>query len=126
MAVLAVVSMTVSMTASLPATAARVEREGERRNRSSSVAISPSFVSPAGHDAPRDAGDMHCVYRSKKNAKPIKGCSGGCPKKKDILVTEFPCEQLSDCASTFKTWWPCPDGGPGYCKRVAGVRIGCR
>jgi len=65
-----------------------------------------------------------CQYRLKKDSKPKRGCEV-CPVKGDIIASEQNCEKKKDCDKKLKGRIPCPDGGPGSCKKIKGKRSGC-
>jgi len=66
-----------------------------------------------------------CHYKLKKNSKKRKGCKT-CPKKGDIIVSEFECFELGECPKKLKiAQIPCPGGGEGFCKKIKGKRDSC-
>lgn len=71
------------------------------------------------------AGLTGCTYRVKKNVKGKGGCNA-CPKQHEIVASGEACEKLKDCKRKFKRKrFPCPDGGPGICKKLKGNREKC-
>ncbi|RJP39522.1 MAG: hypothetical protein C4547_03555 [Phycisphaerales bacterium] len=66
-----------------------------------------------------------CQYKLTVNSKAKKGC-GVCPKKGDIIASGDPCEDIKDCAKKLVIKkLDCPDGGPGFCKKVKGKKDSC-
>ncbi len=65
-----------------------------------------------------------CKYVIKKGGKPKGGCSA-CPAKGDTISSGADCEEVGDCVKKFKATIPCPDRGPGVCKKVKGKRQSC-
>ncbi len=66
-----------------------------------------------------------CQYAVKKNSKPKKGCDV-CPRRGDLYATGDACEDVKDCDKKIKIkQLDCPDGGPGFCKKIKGKRDSC-
>jgi len=63
-----------------------------------------------------------CSYTVKKDSKGKQGC-GVCPAKGDSYDTGVSCDDNNPCAKKFKVKnLACPDGGPGFCKKIIGVK----
>ncbi len=66
-----------------------------------------------------------CQYALKKNTKAKKGCNV-CPQKGDLYGTGAACDDVKDCDKKVKLKQiDCPDGGPGFCKKIKGKRDTC-
>ncbi len=70
-------------------------------------------------------GEGGCQYALSANSKPKKGCNV-CPRKGDIFSSGEACQDVKDCAKKIVIKkLDCPDGGPGFCKKVKGKRDAC-
>ncbi len=66
-----------------------------------------------------------CVFLITANSKPKKGCDV-CPRRNALYNTGAACEDVKDCPKKLKiAKLDCPDGGPGFCKKVKGKRDSC-
>ncbi|RJP37236.1 MAG: hypothetical protein C4547_05815 [Phycisphaerales bacterium] len=69
-------------------------------------------------------GGTSCNYRLKKDTKSKGGCEA-CPSGGDVISSGVECEESADCAKKLRGTIPCPDRGPGVCKKVKGKRTDC-
>jgi hypothetical protein len=70
-------------------------------------------------------GEGGCTYTLKRASKAKKGC-GACPGRGDDYSTGEPCQDVKDCAKKISIKQiDCPDGGPGFCKKIKGKRSSC-
>ncbi len=65
-----------------------------------------------------------CQYALKKQPKAKGGCDA-CPDKGDIIPSDQDCTRKRNCEKRWKGTIPCPNGGPGICKKIKGKRTGC-
>lgn len=75
--------------------------------------------------ASTSGGGSSCQYVLSAQPKGKKGCNA-CPRRGDTISSGEPCEDTGDCAKKYKLKkLDCPDGGPGFCKKIKGKRDSC-
>ncbi len=75
--------------------------------------------------ASTSGGGGGCQYALSANPKPKKGCNV-CPSRGDVIGSGQDCEEVKDCDKKLVIKkLDCPDGGPGFCKKVKGKRDSC-